>query len=133
MNIDKLLPVPYNQKSWFIKNYDTIKLEVQETEDISYKRLENNIFGINDRFLDWDSEKTGIDGLINEFVKNAYYDLDKTTFIIDCLNCAYEDSMDYQFYEMANNLNLILNAVCSTIENVFIELENARKENGGIL
>ena len=62
-----LLSVPEYQKQWFRKDYDTIKNEVEETELMDYQMLESNIFGVNERFIDWNSD---LNGLVDDFLEN---------------------------------------------------------------
>ena len=100
-----LLEVPNEQKSWFTKNYDTIKSEVNNTELIDYPMLESNIFGISERFINWKSDNNG---LIDDLIENYILQVDKTVFIRDCLLCALEDCKDLEYYEMAHNINLII-------------------------
>ena len=100
-----LLYVPDNQKNWFRENYDTIKNEVEETELMDYSMIENNIFGINERFIGW---KSDLNGLVDDYLENSIVQEEKTGFIRDCLICALEDCKDLEYYEMAHNLNLIL-------------------------
>ena len=52
-NKNYLLSVPDNQKEWFKSNYNIIKLQISETELISYSMFESNLFGINERFLNF--------------------------------------------------------------------------------
>jgi hypothetical protein len=103
-----LLNVSKEQKQWFRINYYTIKNNVEETELISYSMLENNIFGINERFIDW---KSDLNGLVDDFLENHILQEEKTNFIIDCFLCVLEDCIDLEYFEMANNLNLILNSL----------------------
>jgi hypothetical protein len=102
-----LLPVPNSQKEWFKLSYDTIKLEVSETEIMDYSMLENNLFGINERFINW---KSDLNGLVDDYLENNLLQPDKTSFIRDCLICVLEDCKDFEYFEMAHNLNLILNS-----------------------
>lgn len=99
-----LLEVPKIQKDWFKDYYDTIKLECADLEILSYSMLENNIFGINNRF------KKDLSGLIDNFIQNNLLQPEKTSFIIDCLVCALEDCEDLEYFEMAHNLNYIINS-----------------------
>lgn len=100
-----LLIVPENQKEWFRINYDTIKNEVQETELMDYSMLENNIFGINERFINW---KSDLNGLVDDYLENHILQEERTGFIRDCLICVLEDCKDFEYFEMAHNINLIL-------------------------
>jgi hypothetical protein len=102
-----LLNVPDNQKQWFKVNYDTVKNEVEETELMDYSMLENNLFGINERFIDW---KSDLNGLVDDYLENHILQEEKTGFIRDCLICVLEDCKDLEHFEMAHNLNLILNS-----------------------
>ena len=102
-----LLQVPKIQKDWFVSNYDTIKNEVEETELMDYTMLENNIFGINERFIDW---KSDLNRLVDDYLENHILQEEKTGFIRDCLICVLEDCKDFEYFEMAHNLNLILNS-----------------------
>ena len=100
-----LLNVPEIQKQWFKVNYDTVKNEVEETELMCYSMLENNLFGINERFIDW---KSDLNGLVDEYLENNILQEEKTGFIRDCLICVLEDCKELEYFEMAHNLNLIL-------------------------
>lgn len=122
-----LLSVPELQKSWFKSNYDTIKLEVHETELMDYSMLENNIFGINERFINWDSD---LNGLVDDYLENNILQADKTSFIRDCLICALEDCKDFEYFEMAHNLNLILNSFDVALSAYEKGIENYHKSKG---
>ncbi len=100
-----LLSVPENHQEWFKRNYDTIKNEVQETEFMDYSMLENNIFGINDRFINWESDRNG---LVDDYLENYILQEERTGFIRDCLVCVLEDCKEFEYFEMAHNINLIL-------------------------
>lgn len=100
-----LLSVPENQKKWFKENYDTIKNEVEKTELICYPMLESNIFGINERFIGW---KSDLNGLVDDYLENHILQEEKTGFITDCLICVLEDCVEFEYFEMAHNINLIL-------------------------
>lgn len=100
-----LLDVPNHQKQWFRVNYETLKHEVQTSEAMDYSMLENNIFGINERFIDWQHDSFG---LLDEYISNHVLQEEKTSFIVDCLICALEDCKTLEYYEMAHNLNLII-------------------------
>jgi hypothetical protein len=102
-----LLNVPDSQKQWFNVNYDTVKNEVKETELMDYSMLENNLFGINERFIDW---KSDLNGLVDDYLENHILQEEKTGFIRDCLICVLEDCKDLEYFEMSHNLNLILNS-----------------------
>ena len=100
-----LLIVPEYQKQWFREDYDTIKNEVEETELMDYQMLESNIFGVNERFIDWDSD---LNGLVDDFLENYILQEEKTVFIKDCLLSVLQDCKELEYFEMANNVNLIL-------------------------
>ena len=102
-----LLLVPKLHKKWFRDYYDTIKLECEESELINYSMLENNIFGINERGLNWNID---LNGLIDDLVQNKDLQPEKTNFIIDCLVCALEDCQELEYFEMAHNIDLIVKA-----------------------
>ena len=100
-----LLSVPEYQKQWFRKDYDTIKNEVEETELMDYQMLESNIFGVNERFIDWNSD---LNGLVDDFLENYILQEEKTVFIKDCLISVLQDCKELEYFELANNVNLIL-------------------------
>lgn len=102
-----LIAVPNHQKKWFRKEYETIKYECISTEFLDYSMLENNIFGYNERFIGYKNDR----GLIDDFMM-AYTDKpEKFGFVKDCLICVLEDCKDLEYFEMAHNLNLILNSL----------------------
>ena len=123
-----LLQVPKNQKDWFISNYDTIKNEVEETELMDYPMLENNIFGINERFIDW---KSDLNGLVDDYLENHILQEEKTGFIRDCLICVLEDCKDFEYFEMAHNLNLILNSFDVALSAYEKGIKNYYSSKGG--
>lgn len=100
-----LVNVPENQKKWFKENYTLIKNEIEETELMDYEMLESNIFGTNWRFINW---KSDLNGLVDDYLENHILQEEKTGLIRDCLVCALEDCKDFEYYEIAHNLNLIL-------------------------
>jgi hypothetical protein len=101
----KLLIVPEYQKSWFVKNSRILKKEVKNSELICFDMLLDNIFGINNRFIKWKHTNNGI---IDDIVENYILHDDKTQFIIDLLICLLEDCKELEYYEIANNINLII-------------------------
>lgn len=122
-----LLSVPENQKKWFKENYDTIKNEVEETELMDYSMLENNIFGINERFIDW---KSDLNGLVDDYLENHILQEEKTWFIKDCLICALEDCKEFEYFEMAHNINLILISFEIALSAYLKGIEDWYKKNG---
>ena len=60
--------------------------------------LENNIFGINERFIDW---KSDLNGLVDDYLENHILQEEKTGFIKDCLICVLEDCKEFEYFEMA--------------------------------
>lgn len=122
-----LLSVPENQKKWFRKHYDTIKTEIEGTELMSYSMIENNIFGINERFINWNSDKNG---LVDDYLENHILQEEKTGFIRDCLICVLEDCKDLEYFEMAHNVNLILMSFDSALSGYLKEIEDWYNKNG---
>lgn len=122
-----LLNVPDTQKEWFRKHYDTIKTEIEETELMSYSMIENNLFGINERFINWNSDKNG---LVDDYLENHILQEEKTGFIRDCLICVLEDCKDLEYFEMAHNLNLILMSFDSCLSGYLKGIEDWYNENG---
>ena len=122
-----LLSVPENQKKWFKENYDTIKNEVEESELMDYSMLENNIFGINERFIDW---KSDLNGLVDDYLENHILQEEKTGFIKDCLICVLEDCKEFEYFEMAHNINLILMSFETALSAYLKGIEDWYKKNG---
>jgi len=122
-----LLDIPDNQKQWFRVNYDTVKNEVEETELMDYSMLENNLFGINERFIDW---KSDLNGLVDDYLENHILQEEKTGFIRDCLICVLEDCKDLEYFEMAHNLNLILMSFDKALSGYLKGIEDWYKKNG---
>lgn len=121
------LNVPENQKQWFRVNYDTVKNKVEETELMDYSMLENNLFGINERFIDWESD---LNGLVDDYLENHILQEEKTGFIRDCLICVLEDCKDLEYFEMAHNLNLILMSFDKALSGYLKGIEDWYKKNG---
>ena len=107
-----LLNVPTVQKKWFKIYYKIFKLEFEKMECIEYRMLENNIFGENERFINWKSHKNG---LIEDFIEDYGLNKQKTDWIKDFLRCAQVDSKDLEYYEIAHNINLIINSFDNAI------------------
>jgi len=122
-----LLSVPENQKKWFKENYDTIKNEVEEAELMDYSMLENNIFGINERFIDW---KSDLNGLVDDYLENHILQEEKIGFIKDCLICVLEDCKEFEYFEMAHNINLILMSFETALSAYLKGIEDWYKKNG---
>lgn len=120
-----LLSVPEYQKQWFREDYDTIKNEVEETELMVYSMLENNIFGVNERFIDWNSD---LNGLVDDFLENYILQEEKTVFIKDCLLSVLQDCKELEYFEMANNVNLILKQFQKAIFN-YEQYNTMKKES----
>ena len=117
----KLLIVPNNQKLWFIKNSSILKQEIENSELICFNMLLNNIFGINERFVNYNNCTTN--GLIDDIFENYILHNDKTQFILDLLICILEDCKDLEYYEIANNINLIIHKSSEMIN--FYDIETA--------
>jgi hypothetical protein len=100
-----LLDVPDFQKKWFMENYKYIKNKIEETELIGYQMFENNLFGKDDRFINWTSDKNG---LIDDYIENYICNEKKTLLLRDVLICFLEDCIHFECFEMAHNINLIL-------------------------
>jgi hypothetical protein len=100
-----LLDVPDYQKKWFRENYETIKNKIQETEFIDYSMFENNLFGKDERFINYTADKNG---LIEDYLDNYICHEKKTFLLRDVLICFLEDCKDFEYFEMAHNINLIL-------------------------
>lgn len=122
-----LLSVPKNQKEWFRVNYDTIKNEVEETELMDYSMLEHNIFGINERFINWESD---LNGLVDDYLENHILQEEKTGLIRDCLICVLEDCKEFEYFEMAHNINLILMSFETAVSAYLKGIEDWYKKNG---
>ncbi len=117
----KLLVVPNNQKLWFIKNSSILNQEIENSELICFNMLLNNILGINERFVNYNNSTTN--GLIDDIFENYILHNDKTQFILDLLICILEDCKDLEYYELANNINLIIHKSSEMIN--FYDIETA--------
>jgi hypothetical protein len=108
MNNDvKLLSVPINQMLWFRKKYFDIEIKMNQSECFSYSMFESNLFGVNERFINWNSDNMGV---IDEYLQNYILQYDKTKFINKLLVYALNESKILEYYEITNNLNLLLTA-----------------------
>ena len=121
-----LLNVPDSQKKWFRENYDTIKDEFEENEHLDYSMFENNLFGINERFIGYKNDR----GLIDTFMWSYVDKEEKTGFIRDCLICVLEDCKDLEYFEMAHNINLILISFDSALSGYLKGIEDWYNKNG---
>ena len=100
-----LLDVPDYQKKWFKKNYNTIKNKIEETEFMDYSMFENNLFGKDERFINYTADRNG---LIEDFLENYICHEKKTLLLMDVLICFLEDCKEFEYFEIAHNINLIL-------------------------
>jgi hypothetical protein len=121
-----LLSVPENQKKWFKENYDTIKNEFEFNEHLDYSMFENNLFGINERFIGYKKDR----GLIDTFLWSYIDKEDDTGFIKDCFICVLEDCKEFEYFEMAHNINLILMSFETALSAYLKEKEDWYKKNG---
>ena len=122
-----LLTTKEVQQKWLNSEYKILKNKIDESELISYSMLENNIFGNNERFIDWNSDKNS---LIDDFLENYTINKTITVFIKDLLICILEDSKHKEYYELSHNLNLIIKFIdinILTYENEIDEYFNNNK------
>jgi hypothetical protein len=120
----KLLRVPDNQKIWYMKNYAFIYDLVKETELIDYGMLQNNIFGVEDRFLEWHSD---LNGIVDDILENYILQYDKTVLIIKSLFACSEEAVKNEYFELTNNINLLLDVSLYCIEG-FIKQNNIKPD-----
>lgn len=106
---DELIIVPQNQRKWFEDEWETIKHFLEDDNDclVSYNMLRNNLFGHNDRLINWQSHH---EGLIDDFTTTYALSEKIYQILIDTLFCCLKDCEDLQFYELAHNMKIILDA-----------------------
>ena len=92
---------------WFRKKYFDIEIKMNQSECFSYSMFESNLFGVNERFINWNSDNMGV---IDEYLQNYILQYDKTKFINKLLVYALNESKILEYYEITNNLNLLLTA-----------------------
>jgi hypothetical protein len=123
---NKLLIVPDNQKKWFRTYHKALKYKFEKSEMLCYDMFENNLFGINDRFLGWNHDSIGI---VDSFVENYCIEERETLVILFWLTMIFEDFENLEFYELAHNLSLLFNSFEKAILDYKNEIENFYKAN----
>ena len=123
---NQLLIVPDNQKKWFRNYHKALKYKFQQSELLCYDMFENNLFGINDRFIGWDSDLMGI---VDSFVENYCLQEKETLKILFWFTMILSDCEDLEFYELANNLSLLFNSFEKNILDYKCAIDNYYKAN----
>jgi hypothetical protein len=67
--------------------------------------FENNLFGKDERFINYTADRNG---LIEDYLDNYICHEKKTLLLRDVLIRFLEDCKDFEYFEMAHNINLIL-------------------------
>jgi len=123
---NKLLIVPDNQKKWFKSYHKALKYKFEQSEMLCYDMFENNLFGINDRFIGYDRDSIG---MVDSFVENYSLDEKETLTVLFWLTIILEDCEDLEFYELAHNLSLLFKSFEKAILDYKYGIENFYKAN----
>ena len=110
-----LLSVPKNQIEWFEKNYGFINDDKFYTDGAEWSRLKNNIFGNDDRFLDYDGNSNSLlEGFWLGYSAGGKSTVN-TQYFLDCCLMALMDAVELEFYEIAFNIKTLHNSITKNI------------------
>lgn len=106
-----LLKVPENQIKWFNDTYWDVSNDKFPTDGADWDMLKSNIFGINDRFLNHNSDNQGLlDGFWLGYSSGGHSTIYTRYFlglIFGCAKCA----IDFEYYELAGNAIFVYNSI----------------------
>ncbi|WP_302029758.1 hypothetical protein [Bacteroides finegoldii] len=111
--MQKLIKVPDYQKLWLNEN-EWDYFHFHNSIDDYWKRLMNNVMGMNDRFLPIESDTYSIMDDYYSMLNDSYSKI--VELIPDALNGLLYDCLKLQFYEMAENIKNIHEELINVLE-----------------
>src|SRR3990167_7493751 len=119
-----LLKVPEQQKTWFDLNYGFINDDVFPTDGAEWDRFKNNIFGDDDRFLNYNGNSNSLlDGFWLGYSSGGK-STTNTKYFLDCSIMAMKDAVNLEYYEIAFNIKIIHKTITRNINKAELYLEN---------
>lgn len=125
-----LLSVPLNQKEWFNKKFGFINNKDFHTDGADWEMLKNNIFGNNERFIDYSSDSMGLlEGFWMGHTSGGTSTIN-TKYFLDTILVAITKAINFEFYELAFNIKVVHKAITRCIK---LEEESEDRWKQGII
>jgi hypothetical protein len=125
-----LLPVLPNQKEWFNKEFGFINNEDFLTDGADWEMLKNNIFGNNERLIDYSGNSIGLlEGFWLGHSSGGTSTIN-TKYFLDIILVAIKKAIDFEFYELAFNIKIVHKAIIRCIK---LEQEGEDRWKQGIV
>jgi hypothetical protein len=119
-----------NQKEWFNKEFGFINNEDFRTDGADWEMLKNNIFGNNERFIDYSGNSIGLlEGFWLGHSSGGTSTIN-TKYFLDIILVAIKKAIDFEFYELAFNIKIVHKAIIRCIK---LEQEGEDRWKQGIV
>ena len=114
---NNLIEVPDYQKIWYKKNFSSFSL-IDENMLISMEYdIMQNIFGYNVRYKSFQAESLDILECFHLSYTASKSSMNECYRLIKFMNGVYKEAIKKEFYEMANNLKIMLIDFNCIVEN----------------
>jgi hypothetical protein len=128
----RLVLVPKEQKDWFNKHHGFISDCNFPTDGAEFDMLKNNIFGNNDRFIDYNGNSQGlIDGFWMGYSAGGT-STSNTKYFIEIIISIMGEAIEMEYYEIAQNIKVvhgeIVNYISECEENIDKYYDDNSKE-----
>jgi len=108
----ELMRVPTTQILWLKNKYDTLYDELRKTKYQFVLQFQQCLYGAKDTLI---NNNTGM-GLIEQFIMEYNDNEFQVSFISDILLCILEDCKELEYYELANNIETIVESFENSID-----------------